>query len=207
MYGPREISASPILPSAWVTLADVKTFLNITGSGSDVLLQSLLDTATMQIEAYCGTYFFRRTITETMFPEDPVRNLVLGAAPVVAMTSLSVDDAAENLLLYTAMLRQGMLRKSDGSTIAGQKLIAVYTVGYTGPADASLPPPLVQAAKEFVRDLYNTRDRVAGVASESVVDVGSVTYGESTYSVAGASGARVSDSVAALLAPFKRDFV
>lgn len=207
MYGVRNLDISPLLPTPWVTLADVKAFIGVADTGSDALLTAMLATAVQQTESYCGAYFSARTVTETMYPEDPLRTLVLGTAPVVTLTSLTFDDgAAENLISYTALLRQGMLKRVDGSALSARKMVAVYTVGYSGASDPLLPAPLVQAVKEYVRDLYNTKDRVAGIVSESVTGIGSITYSASSTAVAGAGGARVPDSVAALLAPYKRDF-
>lgn len=222
MFGPRDIALSPLVVSVananpFVSLADIKTFLGVSGSGDDALLTVMLDTACQNIELYCNTIFAQRTVTEQIWPEDPMMTLILGRSPVISLTSLTIDSAAQSNLStdYYLSLAAGFLKRVDGAYIggnnpalsrdgfnvlAGTTMQIVYVAGY-----ATIPPAVVEATKEFVRDLYLAKDRVAGVKSESLTDVGSITYADSVeMSELGPGGIRVPLGVAALIGPFVR---
>jgi hypothetical protein len=207
MFGIRDVSITPLVVSvggsnAFTTLADVKSFLGITVSTYDTLLTEMIDTACQNIEAWCGALLAQRTVTETIFPEDQVTNLVLSHAPVISLTSLSVDDVAETIGDYFTGLSTGFVKRKDGGYITdGTKWVVVYSAGLS-----TIPEALKQATREYVRDLYQTKDRVAGVSQEAITDVGSVTYTDAIDSEAGAGGGKVPLSVATLLAPYVRRF-
>ena len=89
MYGVREITLSPVDPPAFVALADLRTLAGVTGTGSDVLLSSMGSAVAAMIEVYCASVIAQRTITETMFPEDPLQTLVLSHLPLFRENDLN----------------------------------------------------------------------------------------------------------------------
>lgn len=206
MFGPRDVSLDYDQPTianslAFATLADVKTFLNVTGSADDTTLTRMINAACKAIEAWCGMLIAQRTVTETFYPQDPVTNLVLTHAPVISLTSLTIDDAAQTVGDFAVGKASGFLRRKDGAQIGGDTMIAVYTAGF-----ATAPEAVKQATFEFVKDMYGAKDRVAGVASESLEGVGSVSYTSAMSSEPGAGGAMLPIAVSAMLGDYARRF-
>lgn len=204
MYGVRNVEIDPLVPAAFTDAAAIKSFLDISEATYDALLGTLAAYASHAIELYCDRLFASRTVTETMIPEDAVRNLVLAHAPMLTLTTLHVDDVAQDAADLYVMKAEGMLRRKDGGTIGapGQAIVAVYTAGY-----ASTPPAVVQATKEFVRDAFAARKRDGSISRQSVVDVGEVDFGR-----AGSAGSMTSNgvsvpaSVAIILEPYVRRY-
>lgn len=200
MFGAREVDLNPIAPTAWITLADAKAYLGITGTDSDARLTAILAAVASQIEAYTAALVTQRTVTERMYPEDAVAALALTHYPVSSLTSFTIDDEAQTLGELRVANSGGMVRNIDGSAIAGAEIVAVYVAGY--PSNA-IPAALIEAAKQLTKDIFNGDGRDSGVAKESVPDVGSIEYRDgSTFFRS--NGVAVSAEVAALLAPFVR---
>ncbi len=208
MYGLRDVALDKDLVSvansnAFVSLSDVKSFLDVTGTASDTLLTSMLNAACQNIEAWCAALLATRTVTETIYlQDDDTANLVLSHAPVIALTSVAIDDVAQSTGDYFVGKAAGFLRRVDGAYIAGTKIIVVYTTGF-----AAIPEPIVEATKEYVRDIFKGRTRVSGIKQEALTDVGSVAYSDSVAeSEAGPGGVRLPLNVAALVGPYARRF-
>lgn len=200
MFGTREVELNPVLPVAWITLADAKAWLGVTGTDDDTKIASLIDATAELVETYTGTIVSQRTVTERMYPEDPVGVLTLTHYPIVDLTSLTVDDEAETLAELRITNSAGMVRRKDGTALSGREMAAIYTAGY--PSNA-IPKALVNGSKELLRELYNSTGRDHAVAKESVPDVAAVEYrdGDSYFR---SNGVAVSAPVAAMLAPFVR---
>lgn len=199
MFGTRDVALSPALATAFIETSDAKTFLGVSGSDYDDTIEAMVLAASQAIEAWCGGIFTQRTVTETMFPEDSLGNLVLSHSPIISLTSVTIDDVTETLGDYRLMKQLGALRRVDGGAIAGNTIVAVYAAGY-----ATIPDDVQQATREFVRDLFNSRDRESHIASEMVPDVGSITYRATHDSVPGPGGTRIPGSAAALLGAYVR---
>jgi hypothetical protein len=201
MFGTREVEATPLqVTTPWITRDAVKALLGITGADSDTRVDTLLAVACANVEKYIGGYVFQRTVTERMYPEDPVGVLTVSHYPIIDLTSLHVDEVAETLSGYFITKSGGMIRSKDGTALSGQRIDAVYTAGY---APGTYPPDIVEATLQHCKDIYNSSTLDGAVSKESVPDVGSVEYrgGETYYR---SNGVAVSVHVAALLAPFVR---
>lgn len=200
MHGTRNFEITPEQPAALATLADVKALLGIAGTDSDALLTRYLNAASATVEAYCDTVFAARAVVETLFPVDAITDVVLSFSPVSALTEVKRDAGADIVAEFEILKRAGILRRLDGSLIAPARYDVKYSAGY-----ATIPPAIVEATILHVRDLYNSKDRKAGVSRESVPDVADVTY-STDYLSTGANGVRVAAEVASLLEPFRRRF-
>jgi hypothetical protein len=195
----RDVEMSPVLPSAFVTLAEAKAYLGIAGTGSDDLLTALLLQSAVEIESYCSTVITQRTITERMALDAEARSLVLRYAPAIALTSLSFDAVAETVGDYRLAKELATVRSIQGSQFsAGADWVAVYTAGF-----ATVPDAIKNAAKEIIKDAYNAASRDATIARESVADVGETEYrAEAESKAIGAGGVQVSHRAASMLAPY-----
>jgi len=77
---------------ALTTLADLKTYLGITDSSEDALLNLLIDDANAAILGYIGRTIEQATLTE-YYSGDGTQMLVLKQRPVTAVTSVHVDQS------------------------------------------------------------------------------------------------------------------
>lgn len=195
----RDIEITPTLPTAFVTLAEAKAFLDIADAGSDTRLTALLLQSAVEIENYCGTVVTQRTVTERMALDAEARSLVLRYAPAIALTSLSYDGIAETVGDYRLAKELATVRHTEGSQFgAGADWVAVYTAGF-----ATVPDAFKAAALEIIKDAFNASKRDATIKRESVADVGDTEYrAEADSQAIGAGGVKVSHRAATILAPY-----
>lgn len=200
MYASRDVTLNPIAPAAWLTLADAKAFIGVAGATDDALITALIAAACLSIESYCARPIAERAVSEALWTEEAHGSIVLAIPQVSVLSALTHADEAQTVGDFALLKSAGMIRRNDGSALGAGKWTFTYTAGF---ADGSIPAPIVQATKEYVRDLYNSRGRQVGVESESVPDVGEVSYFEtSTYMSAGPNGTRLPSHVAAYLEPY-----
>lgn len=158
-----------------VTLPDVKTFLNISGSQYDAELPNFITTASDMIESRIGSVAGSPTYDEYYDGgHGNTMQIVLRHAPIQAVTAVSESIstgwvrtlAAQPLdgtstdsspFGYTVDLQDGLItRRSAGVACAfapGKRNIhVVYTAGM-----ATVPPELQTAAKILVKHLWEER--------------------------------------------------
>jgi len=200
MYGTRDVSISPEVPAApFATLAAAKEFLGVADASADARLTSLLATASVALENYCGRPIAQRTVTEILDPEEVVSVLVLSRFPVISLTSVAFDDVAQTPADFRLSRGSGTLRRVDGQPFTAEKLTIVYEAGY-----AAIPPPVAEACSRYAASLYNSKAQRLAVAAEAVPDLASVTYG-STGGVS-RNGVVLPFDVAGLLAAYVTEF-
>lgn len=200
MFGPRDVSLNPVEPTAFVSASDAKDYMGVTGD--DTLIGSICLAVSASLEGFCNTIFTQRAVTETLYPEEPVTNLVLAHSPAIALSSLTIDGVAQTLSDYTLMKASGMVRQNEGEAISGRKIVVVYTAGY-----ATLPADVLEAAREFIKLVYGAKTRDASVKSESTEGVGAITYRSAAYdAVTGPTGVKVPGEVAAMISRHVRNF-
>lgn len=195
----RDVEISPVLPSAFVTLAEAKAYLGIAGDGSDTLLTALLLQSAVEIENYCNAVITQRTVTERIALDAEARSLVLRYAPAISLTSLSFDGVAETVGDYRLAKGLATVRSIAGSQFsAGADWVAVYEAGF-----ATVPDAIKLASKEIIKDAFNAIDRDSSIARESVTDVGETEYrNEADSKAASPGGVQVSHRAASILAPY-----
>lgn len=204
MFGMQSAEISPVAPANLATLSNVKTLGDITVSTHDTVLNLLIAAASLAIEAYCGTILAQRTVTETIISEDGLDSLVLRYAPVISLTSYTLDGAAQLIGDYEVLLRQGIMRRTDGGALIGarQKGVIVYAAGY-----ATIPSDVAQATRQLVLSMFYNRQRNMSLKSEDVPDVGSVEYASASDSlVTGPGGGQLPADIAILLARYVRRY-
>lgn len=149
---------------AFITLAEVKSQLNMTSTANDAELQDYMDAACDEVENWVGPVATRVITNEfvdlmgrTIFNElttAGTRAIVLRWRPVQSIQAISsailsgVTYAPTDFFIDTDT---GIVRRNDGGTIFGPLLVS-YTAGYaTAPAWARL------AAKIIVQHLWRTQ--------------------------------------------------
>ena len=183
-----------------VSLDDIKTFLQVTGTASDTLLTVYRDSIEAEIGAYCGRGLTENTYTEVVrylqspydandytfldvnydYPAFVVKNTPITAFQLVA-NDVTVSDSN-----YWYKNNQGLVQTSSRYDDTKNKLKATYTAGYT---TATTPVDLQLVVKEGVRALFTSNTAAASggasgaVKSKSIKDF-SVSYdGSSSYVV------------------------
>lgn len=192
----RYVEITPEDPTAIVNLADLKSFLGISSTDHDVLLTSLGLVASKMVEQYCNRLFVQRAVVETLITEESYRRLILEKTPIDAIGAITRDGTTVDHAALHINKSAGIIRKTDGSVFG----LGTYVVTYSG-GRATPPEPIVQAVKELVRDIFNSKDRPVGVTEESVPDVGSIKYADDVYTRS-SNGVNVPGSAAALLSPY-----
>ena len=219
---------------ALTTLAAAKEELGITDSTQDDRLRRLINAATSTINRYCGRVFSKATITDERQLLVGGPRAVVGRAPIVSITSITIEGAT------TAIDSSSYIRENDEAGVLYFKsglpasgfhrggisqdrqpgteapiLLFTYVGGYVTPAQAdtggayaaatiTLPDEIETACLDLV-GYYNAHRGTGGtIASESLGDA-SVTYKDEDT---GAGGAEVSipAHIRARLNPYRRTF-
>ncbi len=162
-----------------VTLADVKTFLQIGFSTDDALLNQLIVGYSAAIESYCKRSL-SGVVAQTDIFDGGSREFILPGHPAVSITSITdrIDASVVDPMLYDLDAGGGMVMAGTPSTQAVVGVIDVaifarsqgeqlwgfgrrrwqvaYTHGY-----ASVPLDVKQAAFLLISARYNRRDELS----------------------------------------------
>jgi len=205
----------PATASALTTKEAVKTELGITGTADDAFIDSLILQASSAISTYCSYTFGVETLRDTYrygwatnYREDD-SFLLLAKTPVIAITSVLVDNAA-----YVADTNYYF----DGDAGMVYRLIAnarenwnfnvgviEYTAGYVlpGSPNPTLPGVVERACIDMVKLGVANRSRDQQLRSEQIMDVVTRTWYPTTSETSGG----LPSSVAATLDYFKRTVI
>lgn len=145
--------------STIVELDDMKNFLNIpsgdTDANRDSVITILLDSLNDIIEDYLGVVCITDTYTEK-YDGDGTASLYLDHAPIVAVSSLTIDDEAVASGDYSVYEDEGKITlDSDIFTKDNQNVEITYTAGY-GDDRAAVPEPLKLALRTWVSRMYKS---------------------------------------------------
>lgn len=173
---------------ALTTVANVKTFLGISVSTYDTLIEDLIDGCTDWIEKYCGgRRFFNdgSTAVTTYFDGGEVdrlkMRLFLPNFPILAITSVSYRSGTYDSPTWNAYSASSDYIRKDttgelyfpGGLPSGvQNIRVVYRGGYT-----TLPDDLIVACTRIVAKVFGKR-KAQGVLNESIGG-GSLAWNES----------------------------
>ncbi|MFH0911720.1 MAG: head-tail connector protein [Planctomycetota bacterium] len=165
------------------TLAKVKAYLGVSGSGDDTLLEALIDSVSEAIEHYCGREFAAKERTE-FHDGGGAASLVLRCRPVQSIASLRDDPARlfpEGSEIapagYVFYPEAGIVVLDGASFSDGRRNVRVtYTAGFS-----AVPPAVEQAANILAAHFYNRgRQGGDGLASESL-GAYTVSYNEAEW--------------------------
>lgn len=152
-----------------LSLADAKTYLNITTSATDTELQGFIDQAEAAIGARCGALLpASRT---SRIAGDGAMSLLLPTCPVASLTAITPSEGAAVVLSDLHLNSDaGVVTRNDGTAFTASYYDVTYAAGR-----ASVPADLLLAVKEMVRHLWETQ-RGAGVRPGSRPDVPGASY-------------------------------
>lgn len=151
-------------------LADAKTYLNITGTSYDTLMQSIIDAAESAITAKCGP------LTATAVTQQVVANvgvMVLTTLPAIELVSITPWSGGSPLDLTGITLdgASGLV-----SNVPSGSYVVTYTAGR-----APCPPDLLLAVKELVRHLWESQRGGTRRPGSTVSDATSNTIPGAAY--------------------------
>lgn len=172
------------------TKEKVKTFLGISGTTHDNLIDELIKNATSSIERFCNRSFTEATYTE-YFDTDKVFKLFLRNFPVSSLTSVQYRGGTWGAITWLDLNVNDYLLNDNGKVTfafllpeAEKYIKIVYVGGYKinfadelDITEHTLPADLTQIATEIVAQTFNQRAS-AGILTEST-EGQSITYKDS----------------------------
>lgn len=210
-----------------ITLALVKSFLDISVTTFDTILNFLITSASDAIVDYCQREFAEETLKETI-EGTSMTTIMLARTPIIEVSGISVDGVALDLVNDIVSIKDaksGMLYRGTGfweyrfgvpglielerSPDAGKPIWEfTYTAGYslpsfTTPGDGdTLPGTVQQAALDTVISWYKSKDRDQSIQSERIADIYQVSYNNS--SSLGGDVSRLPEAVRGMLSSYVR---
>jgi Phage gp6-like head-tail connector protein len=214
---PRYQLSRVIVPAeslALVTLDQAKVALGIdpADTSKDALIQQYIDQVSLAIDNYCGRTFVRQTyrdqnrsVCNWLNPGDPLLTrqwpipLDEGGLPVLTVTEEgTVVDPAQ----WEVDTETGSLYRLDASAAMYPWTSNLIVIDYDAGYDV-IPPDVQGAALEYLMVRWSSAGRDPALRSETIPDVISQTYTDTT--IAGATA--VPSGVRDWLAPYRRWFV
>lgn len=139
-------------------LADVKTFLQISGNGQDSLLDRLITAASAFIESWLSRTIAVATYTKT-FNGHGGQALFLPDRPVVAVTAVQIDG--QDLSPSTSIYEAGFVYDEYEVALRGytfyrgfQNVSVTWSAGLASNAPTDVPDDLQQACIELIALKY-----------------------------------------------------
>lgn len=168
-----------------VTLAEAKAFLRVDTDDEDTFVESLITTSRLHIEAALDlaliTQSWRLTVPARTAP------IAIPLHPVASVTAVQVRDgdgvetevALGDINVDLDVRPACVLVPHAGG--AADKTVIAFDAGF-GPTDANVPTPIRQALLQLIAHWFENREPI--------------TFGT--------TGARIPDTVSALLAPYRQ---
>jgi hypothetical protein len=150
------------------TLENVKTYLGIVGSGDDAALTMVLAEADAMIKAYVGYNIEEATITDEYHSTDgEVQNFNVAYPPISSGDTVAVkyDGTVYDSTEYDVIYDRGIVVMNS----APSQSVKLFSISYTG-GYATIPADLLAVFRGLCNDLYKSRKRESGVASERLGD-------------------------------------
>jgi uncharacterized phiE125 gp8 family phage protein len=165
-----------------ITLASIKSELQVSGGADDAFLTSLIDQASATAESWCRRTFAEETVSETFYLDRPVSPIELTRYPVTEIAPVTVAGTVLDPAVYEVEEDTGWLYRLDASggrcaRFCG-RVVVEYTGGYILPdaPQPTLPHDISRAAALLVKGAYFARTRDPAIRSESVEGAGSFGY-------------------------------
>lgn len=164
--------------SELVSLANLKVFLAITGSGKDTILQAIKDAVEPWVKRYCDRDFLVTSYVEYYDGNDAGR-LRLRQRPITAITSIYADPArlwssntlipASDIIIDSPNDVEGIVELYVYRFLMGRKAIKVtYTAGYS-----TIPGDLQHAVKLICAKQFKVIDK--GLIGQTTQTIGDLT--------------------------------
>ena len=129
-----------------VTAAEVKTYLGITGSTYDTLIDELIDLTSEYIENYCRTKFSATSVTDKI--DGGEEYLITTIAPVISITSITDNEDSSTVSSsdYDVYLKSGRIYVENSVLLypevrriwapGKQRYTVVYSAGHSAVPEA-----------------------------------------------------------------------
>lgn len=150
--------------NAYVSLAEAKSFLNLSDTADDDELLAYLEWACDLAQEVADTQFARKTVVDTLSSDGASSLLVLSTKPVLSITSVTERGTALSATGYSCDLRWGHLHRLtatyDRTTWASgyRSNVVTYVAGYE-----VIPTPVRFATLQILEHLWsNQRNRASG---------------------------------------------
>lgn len=164
---------------AIISVAELRTFGL---SGSDSLLEMLINQATDYIERYCQRRFADTSYSAQLYDGDGSRNIFLKNFPVISLTSLEENGSYNNTSNWSTLVTDDYFVENSSGIIervcafrkGNQNYRITYRAGY---AASDMPYDLKYVCMMLCSEA-NTQRESAGIKSETLGDH-SITF-EST---------------------------
>lgn len=131
-----------------ITLADIKTYLGVTGTTHDQFLQHWLDVVVSAVEEYCGRPFSQKTYTEIFHRDNWGSSLRTYHYPIKSITS--VTDAMGNDILSAFRVHKPSGTLEMKERVRWEEIEVVYIAG-----TETLPPLVKEVIQSIVKEKYN----------------------------------------------------
>lgn len=169
--------------NALVSLAEAKTFLKISASSEDSVIEDFINRASIWANDYTGRRLKYRPLMTDIYDGDGSDILLLKDYPIFGLSRVLIDDYTVASDDVTVNYQSGLIKLKNGlSFVKGFQNITVdYWAGYTisqDPGLPDLPETIKEAVLLYVGHLYRRQyaDQKFGVQSETVGDR-TTTYG------------------------------
>lgn len=169
----------------FVTVAQMKTYLDETSSTWDTVIEDLLNECTLWVEKYCGgRRFFQSGTDVTEYYDGTDKNKIfLRSWPIISITSVSYATGDFDNPTWTAFVAASEYKRDDRKGVLHfialpqgiQNIKVVYKGGYS--SAANVPDDLHLAVKKMVAKEFGRR-KSQGVTGESLGG-GSISWNES----------------------------
>lgn len=163
--------------NALVSLAEAKTFLKISASSEDSVIEDFINRASIWANDYTGRRLKLRSNSEG-YDGDGSDILLLRDYPVIGVSYFQIEGDPVPLNIFDDFSlnpESGIIKITNGSRLTKgfYNVSVTYTAGYTTP-----PEPIKEAVLLYVGHLYRRQyaDQKFGVQSETVGDR-TTTYG------------------------------
>jgi uncharacterized phiE125 gp8 family phage protein len=167
--------------NALVSLAEAKTFLKISASSEDSVIEDFINRASIWANDYTGRRLLFRSNSDS-YDGDGSDLILLRDYPVTSIPDFRIDDGTNEGSPpsvssddYTINPKSGLIKLKNGVMFVKgfMNVTITYTAGYTTP-----PETIKEAVLLYVGHLYRRQyaDQKFGVQSETVGDR-TTTYG------------------------------
>jgi hypothetical protein len=138
-----------------VTAAEVKTYLGLTGSTHDTLIDELIDLVSEFIEDYCNTTFSSTATTDKI--DGGTEFLITTRAPIISITSITDNEDSTTVTAtdYDFYAESGRIYRENDAVLfptnqpkwysGRQRYTVVYQAGY-----ATIPEAVKWVAYEMI---------------------------------------------------------
>lgn len=153
-----------------VSVADLKTYLKMTGSGLDTFLTTVSSEAQDMLEAWMNRKFEQATYTED-FSGDNTNVRVVNNKPIISVTQVlvSIDDTSEiSATGYKVFKEQGIVTlKANVFPVGTKNCRIIYNGGY---ASGQVPVAVQLAIKQISALIYKESGQGEGRLGKSSVN-------------------------------------